>query len=197
VGALSRSNKAADFYGSLMAVRYKNGQPSFANRNHFPEADWIPNNAEAGILTDVTAQLAQQGGGTALVEKKKINRTLWLAKQLEAGKVTRSLASMAEKNWANPTAVQIQYVGFSDLPKVMSHIPTGTVMNLVHKSSDRKPVLISHQGFVIQEGGKTLFRHASSEGDLRTVDLATYLSKLRKKGSSSWPLVGLNLNQFN
>jgi hypothetical protein len=71
--ALALSKKLLDFERNLNRIRYHDGHVSFTSRNHFPCADWIPNNEAQGLLTDITAQVAGQAGvhmATAIVDKK-------------------------------------------------------------------------------------------------------------------------------
>jgi Protein of unknown function (DUF1460) len=71
--ALAISKELSDFERNLKRIRYKNGDVNFTSRNHFPCADWIPNNESVGFLTDVTAQVAGASGtrmATAIVDKK-------------------------------------------------------------------------------------------------------------------------------
>ena len=62
VAALARSESPRRLMGNIIAIRYNNSEPGWMNRNHFPEADWIPNNARAGILRDITADVARTAG---------------------------------------------------------------------------------------------------------------------------------------
>jgi len=62
VSALAKSESMADFYKNVVAIRYKDSNPTYLSRNHFPEADWIPNNSKAGILRDVTVEIAHEAG---------------------------------------------------------------------------------------------------------------------------------------
>ncbi len=63
-----------NFQNKINAIRYKNGEISFYTRNHFPEADWIPNNIAAGHVEDVSNEIALRFGHSqtlpALINKK-------------------------------------------------------------------------------------------------------------------------------
>ncbi len=67
-----------DFQKNINAIRYKDGKVSFVARNHFPDLDWIPNNAKAGFLRDVTAQVA--GKHTTELATAEINKRGWYKK---------------------------------------------------------------------------------------------------------------------
>jgi hypothetical protein len=181
----------------LLAIRYKDGRPGYFERNHFPEADWIPNNLKANILQDVTAKVAQDSGVVAKVESKTIDRGKWLQKQSQK----RGVASQNEVNQELMKSVDVRlpYIAIRAVDDVIHKIPNGAILNLVHKDDGHHPVLITHQGFVIREGERVLLRHASRGGRIRTSDLSSYLKGLIKqqKANSKWPLIGVNLNQIN
>jgi hypothetical protein len=71
--ALALSKTQAEFEKKLTRIRYADGKISFTRRNHFPCADWIPHNTEAGFIVDITAQVAGPLGvetATAKIDKK-------------------------------------------------------------------------------------------------------------------------------
>ncbi len=59
---------------TLQRIRYKNGRIDYASRNHFTEADWIPNNIAAGFLKDITREIA---GSKAQEARKLISKRQW------------------------------------------------------------------------------------------------------------------------
>lgn len=196
-GVDARRFNSREFYEELKKIRYHKGVPDFAHRNHFPEADWIQNNAEAGLLSDVTERIASQAGVQAQVETKKLFKSRWLSKQAKAGHVQRSVASALEPKWSEPLDVSVKYLAIADVPKAIGHLPNGAVVNLVRKSDERFDVLISHQGFIIRDEskpGEVYLRHANRKGKIQTLPLLQYL-KLHAK--DPWPVVGLNFSQFN
>lgn len=198
VAALARAKKAPMFANELLAIRYKGGQPTYDARNHFPEVDWIANNTTAGILRDVTAEMAESASIQVAVVSKEIRRGEWLGGQVRKGKVSRSLASVAQKDWGGPVRGSVSYIPVADLKKVEGQISTGMIVNIVHKDDGKHPVLITHQGFAIRDGGKVMLRHASrGTGEVQTVELATYVSRLKKqKLDKTWTLVGVNFNEL-
>jgi len=200
VAALARSNRASEFYDHLMAIRYRGAQPTYESRNHFPELDWIPNNTTAGILKDITVDVAGAAGVMTKQETKTFDRATWLADNIRKGKVGRSIATVAEKQWSQPVKGKVEYIAFEDISKIAEKVPSGTIVNFVHKNdpAPKHPVLISHQGYVIKEKGKLYLRHASIGGNVKTVELSAYINTLRKQESprSKYPLVGVNFNQL-
>ncbi len=201
VAALARSHHSGDFFKNLLAIRYKDGHATFEDRNHFPVLDWIANNEKAGILKDITASFARDMHVVARTEKKTVNRGKWLAEQVRNGKVSRSIASVIDSNkaskWKTSSQEQVSYISLKDVPKILGRIPNGVILNLVRKSDNTHPVLVSHQGVLIRENGVVLLRHASIGGNVRTVVLADYLARVAREDSSGWPVVGINLNQLS
>jgi hypothetical protein len=196
VFALAKSNTPADFFKNLIAIRYKKSGTGYMDRNHFPEADWIPNNASAGILKDITMDVAKDSGIPMKTAMKRIDRGKWLTGLIGQGKEDRKLASLVETSWGSPVDVELNYVGIDQIDSALKSIPSGTVVNIVREPKDRKPVMVTHQGFIIQENGKTLIRHSSVHGKIRTRPLMDYLHAINKE-SASWPVIGLNFNRFN
>lgn len=71
--ALATSRKAEEFESRLRHIRYRGDTFTFTERNHFPDIDWIPHNTRSGLLTDVTAKIAEPWGvlpATGVVNKK-------------------------------------------------------------------------------------------------------------------------------
>jgi hypothetical protein len=65
-----------DFQNNINAIRYKQGIVSFYTRNHFPSADWIPNNIAAGFVEDISNEVAQRFGETQTLPAY-INKQSW------------------------------------------------------------------------------------------------------------------------
>jgi hypothetical protein len=197
VVALARSQASKDFFANLVAIRYHGGKNDYLHRNHFPEIDWIPNNEKAGILKDVTWDIAESSGCSKQAEKKVIDRAHWLAQQVKRGKVSRSIASVEDGAWSGSVEAVVPYIALADVARTESSIPDGAVLNIVRKSKQGTPVLITHQGFVIHKDGKAWLRHASVGGNIRTLMLSDYLRELSKKAEDKdWPVIGINLNRI-
>ena len=188
IAALARSDSAKDFFNQLITIRYRNGDTTFTGRNHFPELDWIPNNVGAGVIEDISEQVARSAGIPAHVATKEIDRERWIARHPEAGQVQRRLAADSP----GPVTARLSYVALADVDKVLPHLPDGLVINLVREDRPERDVLVSHQGILIREGGQIYFRHASRKGRIQTLPLRDYL---RKQNYRTWPLVGINLNR--
>ncbi len=198
VAALARSRRESDFYRNLLAIRYNESAATFRARNHFPEADWIPNNVKAGILSQITEEIAGQAGVFVAVEKKSIDRSKWLESMVKQRKVSRDIASAAAgEAWKAPREASVSYIAMTDLDRVERHIPDGAIVNLVRKNSEKQAVLITHQGFAVRSGGVLMLRHVTPTGNIRTVRLSEFLKAMYAKDRFSWPVLGLNFNRLS
>lgn len=192
VMALSRSRQPADFYQKLIEIRYQDAKPTYLRRNHFPEADWIPNNISAGILSDATESVARRGAIEPMVAQKTIDRAKWIAlQQRKSASVARALASASESLESfSPQSVSLTYLPREALLNSLDAIPQGSVISFVRANDKHRPVLISHQGIVVIEGSQVLLRHASPGGKLRVIGLGDYLRK-------NTGFIGVTLSRVN
>lgn len=201
--ALARSLTAAQFVSELQSIRYRQGEPQFGARNHFMEADWLPQNLARGVLADVTGALPAPQAIAAGV----ITRRQWLEKlrtnplQSRSGQLRRSPAAQNELRQLAAQAPESEAVSLSyarlrelaapDLAKTVAAIPHAAVLLIVRPNTSLfGPVgavtQISHLGFVLQRPASTLFRHASSRrhrGGVIDVPLARYLRQMQQTRS--------------
>ncbi|MGE4234292.1 MAG: N-acetylmuramoyl-L-alanine amidase-like domain-containing protein [Bacteriovoracia bacterium] len=188
IGGLVKSTDGSDLSHQIVSIRYLKGRTAYLYRNHFPEADWIPNNERAGNLKDITVSLAGKAGIVASWVHKDINKLAWFKKQ-HVDVDLRSLAS------SDTVPVELPYLPLNKLSKALKSIPQGSIVNIVRKDSSKMPVLISHQGFLIWKEGQPYFRHASNGHEIAEVPFLTYMEKVQR--SSRWKVLGINVNQFN
>jgi hypothetical protein len=190
--SLARSQRPEEFASQLRQVRYRAGSATYRDRNHFPEGDWLPNNTEAGLIRDITAEVGQDAGVPRATVRKQLRPREWVESEVKRGRVDRSIASVDDQRWDSQEA-EVTYLPMESVARYASKIPHGAIVNIVRKDMPKRPVLITHQGFVIQKDGKTLFRHANPGGQIRTEPLSTYLATAshRRAGGS---ILGLNIN---
>ena len=157
VSALARSERPQLFFQRLIEIRYRGAHPGYLTRNHFPEADWIPNNAQAGILADVTAQVADAAGVRLKTADKTIDRAGWLAEQKRrSAEISRAVAAAGSTGpeWSGSQSVKVTYITHASFLKALDKVPDGTIIGFMRKSSTKRPGLIAHQGIVVRrEGG--------------------------------------------
>ncbi len=194
VAALSVSSGTDSFFSALKGIRYKDGVVGFFTRNHFPEVDWLPNNEKAGYIVDVTEKVADSAGADTKTESKDINKAKWYArKKSRFEQDGRVPASAIPESWRGTQEGKVHYIPLDDLDKVYSKLPNGVIMNLVRKDIGGQDVIVSHQGFLIREGKRVMFRHVSLSGRPQYIELKNYLH--RRSENKDWPVLGINLNQ--
>jgi hypothetical protein len=179
--ALALARRPEELLAVLDGIRYHGGQPSYAARNHLMEADWLPANAEAGYVRDVTRAV----GGADAVEAEKV-----LLPEAWASPLATSLALPPEARATGAFAF-----GLLPLDKVAVHaasIPDGTVLLVVREDGPERLTRVSHLGLVVQRGGHTLLRHATTAGRPAVVDeeLSHFLARHRH---FAWKVVGVSL----
>ena len=182
----------------LRRIRYRGGVISYQTRNHFTEADWLPNNITAGFLRDITGEVA---GAKARAVRKVVSKRAWYQAKTEAdlkgfdgetpAQRAERLARFRALGAAMPDQdVALSYAPLEDLAVLLPQIPSGTVVSLVREARDDRPTVVSHQFFIFDGPGGKIIRHASLGKMVLDVPAAEYISKL---AGSSWRVLGFNL----
>ncbi len=184
--ALSLGANLDDSLKILDAIRYRGGHVGFAQRRHFPEAEWIPELINAGLLVDITKEV---GGTDVVVETKQLNAAAWNKTR------HKGLPTLADERI--PDGVFALNVW--PLAAAAAHperIPAGTILHLVRVDFATVPVRVSHQGLVVDVGGKRVMRHAADRMHHRVVDepLEAFFARMTKYGK--WPVTGVHLTRF-
>ncbi|HVJ64732.1 MAG TPA: N-acetylmuramoyl-L-alanine amidase-like domain-containing protein [Bdellovibrionota bacterium] len=169
--ALSPEGMQSEVLQNLARLRYRNGRVDYFARNHFIDADWIPNNR--WLLEDVTARLggeAEVTTATALVDK-----AAWYEKN---GQESPDREATRE--------VSLPYVKLSAIfddkgavvdDRILRRMPDVAVVNIVRPNWDRVEKIgtslnVSHQGIVVRKAdGQIYLRHASETGESRVVEI--------------------------
>jgi hypothetical protein len=180
---------------TLQAIRYKDGQIGYATRNHFIEADWVPNNVRAGYLRDITSNVA---GPSAAQVHKTISKKRWYRRKTSASlkggfskDERRHLLSKLRNLGARmPDArASLTVLPLKDLRRALAKIPSGTIASLVHADRRTRDTLVSHQVILIKKSDGWYVRHASY-GKAVEDDPIGILGSYR---DLRWRLIGLNL----
>lgn len=134
VVALATSKKAAEFEGRLKKIRYRGGKIAFAQRNHFPCIDWIPNNTRSGLLTDITEEVAGKWGTERATAT--VNKRAWFEK---LGPTTIRVTGLNETEVANRLQ-QLHAEGARFKPQTPSlpYIPLAKVLTRKEVSPEEK-----------------------------------------------------------
>lgn len=148
VEALTLSSSLPAFEENLKKIRYKDGDVSFQNRNHF-FSDWPLYNS--AYVSDVTREI---GGDKAKAVSKNLN-------QKNDGTVF--LPGIPVKNRT------IYYIPAAEIDgSVLSSLKTGDYVGIY---TDIDGLDVSHTGIVIKKGDTVYLRHASSrKSNMKVVD---------------------------
>ncbi|RKH67621.1 DUF1460 domain-containing protein [Corallococcus interemptor] len=165
----------------LERIRYAS-TPTYEDRNHLMEAQWLPNNIKKGLLVDVTRKYAKDD--TVSVTKTLTAHT-WQSK-----------SSMALQLPRERQPVGTFTLNMIPLDKVLEHahgVPSGTILVVMREDLPLKATRITHLGFVVQKKKRTFLRHASRGGYNRVVDedLETFLA--RNARYDKWRVTGVSL----
>lgn len=146
VESMRLSSSFREFKENLKKVRYRGGNVSFKNRNHF-FTDWSEFNSD--LIDDVTEQI----GGKKVIRVKKI------LNEKEDG--TLFLQGI------QPRERLIHYIPANTLDDlIINALRTGDYIGIY---STEKGLDVSHVGIFIQERDKIYLRHASSLNEYRKV----------------------------
>ncbi|HYH97387.1 N-acetylmuramoyl-L-alanine amidase-like domain-containing protein [Hyalangium sp.] len=179
--ALSLASQDAEVPSLLERIRYASA-PTYEDRNHLMEAQWLPNNIRKGFLKDVTRRY---GGEDTVQARKSLTARTWTSRsslELKLPKERQPLGTFT--------------LNVIPLERVMTHarkIPSGTIMVIVRDDLPLKATRITHLGFVLQKGKRTWLRHAARNGYGRVVDedLETFLA--RNGRYTKWKVTGVSL----
>ena len=209
VMALALAKNLPDFTNKINQIRYKQGNVSFIQRNHFPSADWIPNNKRNGYIRELSYLIA---GRKTRLTRTQINLRNWY-RNLPADRIQIPYLSPQEKQMRlfqlkkegvalyGSKKVSISYIPVFKLlqdPGLRQKIPTGSLIFFVgHDSylSSRigTPMNVLHMSFAIWNNGQLYCRMASSKAG-RVLDvlfpdyLKTYLALGTLDGISVWSI---------
>ncbi|ATB32059.1 N-acetylmuramoyl-L-alanine amidase-like domain-containing protein [Melittangium boletus] len=180
--AMSLARSEEEVAGLLERLRYANA-PTYEERNHLMEAQWLPNNQRKGFLLDVTRSV---GGADTVRVNKTLTALSW-----------KSPSSMA---LGLPKERQVQGMFELDmipLERVMTHarrVPSGSILIVLREDMPYKATRVTHLGFVVQKGKRTWLRHARRglDGTGRVVDedLEGFLARNAKY--DKWKVTGVS-----
>ena len=146
IEAMQLSNSFQDFKNLLIEIRYKSGDITFINRNHF-FTDWVEFNAK--FIDDVT-------------EKTGLEKTI---------KVQKLLNEKEDKTFfvpgIKPAMREIRYISSENVDEaVLNGLNLGDYIGIY---SHLEGLDVSHVGIFIRDNEKVLLRHASSASKNRKV----------------------------
>ena len=178
--AMANAKSLAEAKNVLDDIRYK-GAPSFDNRNHFTEAQWLPANVEKGYFADEVPAL----DGRAPTETLTLVRAQW--SQVPVLKRLANINNIADGKY------RVRYLPLGELRSRAKGIQSGTIIMVVREHDPNRVVRISHMGFIVKTDKGLLVRHAST-GPQHAVIEVPFDQYLEQMWSfKKWKVVGFAL----
>jgi hypothetical protein len=165
---------------ALNALRY-DGAPSWENRLHIMESQWLPENVKRGLLKDVTAEW---GGKKTRRVKKVISAATWKEKSGVGLALPESKREVG--------TYEFDIVPSEVAAEALKKAPTGLVVVVVRADRPHVITRVSHVGLLVQTPKGPMLRHASRSFK-KVVDepLSRYLT--RNLDFAQWTIEGLAL----
>lgn len=212
--ALSFAENNEEYQICLQKLRYKDGQVSFINRNHFTGLDWNGNNQKQGFVKDITKFIKNNKNQTiykmavAVVDKPSwyqhfTAKTIRLTSS-DPQEVSKRLQELKQSGSKLPIQNEIiPYLPLSVLfdkhgsPNhyLFTQIPDGSIIEIIRPNWGLTKEIgthlnVSHLGFAFWKNNQLIFRHASAtEGQVVDVSLIGYL----KAALNSPTIKGINI----
>jgi hypothetical protein len=163
-------------------IRYAGDPPkvSFATRNHFTEAQWLPSNLAKGYLREETRTIEERAPSTSLVLRRAQWEKVPGLKRLSPAKIPQG-------------EFPIRYLTLEQARKRGASIEPGSVLLVVRQQDPKRVVRVSHMGFVVRKEGRLYVRHASTGDEHKVIDLelGQFVERLREY--KKWPVQGVAL----
>ncbi len=181
--ALGAARSVAEATLLLDGIRYA-GPPGFETRNHYVEAQWLPDLAAKGWIADVTVAV---GGEAATVVTVRHARADW-RDEARRGKLVPGLDPERMPDGES----RLPLVPLGRVMALAARIPEGTIVLVAREERKGRPYRVVHMGIVVVDGrGGRLVRHASRDLG-RVVDerLERFVARYEKQ--QRWPVQGLS-----
>lgn len=164
--SLSISSNYDEMFKNLQKIRYKNGKISMETRNHYPVADWLPNNS--WLIKDATIDIGKNlcSETTRVISHKKF---------------FESKGYKDIKNITPDRTITTKYIPKDKLKYIKNDLKSGDIVVFIQ---NKPGIFTSHMGLIIKNNKNIIFRHASMKEkcvtDLDFDELIIYLSKKKE-----------------
>lgn len=207
--ALALARDVNEFETHLDRIRYIDGEVDYFKRNHFTDLQWIPFNVQNGYMKEITHEVVSPS--IVKIAEAIINYPGWiLSHKIE--QIVVPMASMEEKKSIleelkshapefKKEIARVPYIEINRIlanPKLLSNVPTGSIVNFVRPNWDLTEIAgthqnISHQGFLFRVNGTLFLRHASTSGKVEQLPFLDYLKRFQNHAT----LKGVHLMKVN
>jgi hypothetical protein len=207
--ALSLSRDVNEFEVHQDRIRYIDGNVDYFMRNHFTDLQWIPFNVQNGYMKEITEEVVAPS--EIRIAEALINYSGWVLSH-KIDQIVVPMASTTEKQVIldelkshapefQSEIARVNYIVIDRIlvnPKLLSNIPTGTIVNFVRPNWDLTEAAgthqnISHQGFLFRIKGVLTLRHASTAGKVEELPFLDYLKRFQNHAT----LKGIHLMKLN
>jgi hypothetical protein len=178
--AMANGHSLKEAKSILDDIRYAQPPPSFPNRNHFTEAQWLPVNTQKGYLKDEVPLI----DGRAPTETLTLRKAQWS----QVPTLQRLVAANVPDG-----KFMVRYLPVEDLHRGAKSIRPGSVIFVVRENNPKYVVRISHMGFVIKGTNGWVVRHASTGTEHAVMDepLGAYIQRM--ESYKKWKVIGFAL----
>ena len=187
--ALADASTLEEAEKRLTDIRYDRGQVGFDHRHHFFSAQWVPAQAAAGRLADITeevGQVPQMGGNVSLAVRhtKTVTEQQWQART--AGRHFR-----LPRERQPVGTVSFSYIPLNKVLNIASRLPDGALFALVREDRPLTPFMVTHVGFVVRHSDKVWLRHAGRDlyGQVIDEELPHFVQRAARY--KKWPVLGM------
>ena len=181
--AMSLARSEPEVAPVLERLRYASA-PTYEDRNHLMEAQWLPNNQRKGFLEDVTRRV---GGAHTVRAEKTLSARTWTSGS--------SLALKLPKAHQPLGTYALDMIPLERVGEHARAIPSGTILVVLREDLPLKATRVTHLGFVVQKGSRTWLRHArrALDGSGRVVDEELERFLARNARYDKWRVTGVSL----
>jgi hypothetical protein len=180
--ALGRADSVGEARAFLDAIRYT-GSPSFRNRNHYVESQWLPALVAGGWVREITPEV---GAGTVTEVTVRHTRADWE----EAARRGRLVAGLDPATLPDGVS-RLAVVPLGRVRAAAGRIPDGAIVLVARVARPGFPYAVVHMGIVVPgPGGRRLVRHASVDAG-KVVDESLEKFVARYERQHRWPVAGL------
>jgi hypothetical protein len=164
-------------------LRY-GARPTFDERNHFIEAQWVPHNLAKGWIRDISSEVA---GRAVQTVTKTYGADRWLKRQRFA-----ELFSIDSEFMPRGTHA-LAMVPLDHAAAHVRRFPSGSIVFVVRMDLSSQPTRVTHVGFVFDSPAGKVLRHASKSPYQRVVDEPLDHFFARNSAYEKWPVAGVSV----
>ncbi len=174
--ALANAPSADAVLPVMTDIRYAAPPPRFGARNHFTEAQWIPQNVKKGYLHALAFP-------DAVPATRLFDHATWASGGGNLGGV-----ALAEADYPTGT-FSVPMVPLARARAAFGRVPSGSIVLIVRADQRDKLTRISHMGVVIAKNHQVFVRNASSKFG-RVIDETVDAFLARNAAFKAWPVDG-------